>query len=94
VLLDAGVIERNPEGHLHVRGGELHHALLGAQQDVRQNGDGALARCRPGRQGEAGGEFITGAGQAHGGSVPTVGFDMPTRLTRSVTSYDEKKKGL
>ena len=94
MLLDTGVVEGDPERYLHVRRRELHLALFGAEEDVGENRDGALARCRTRRHGEAGGEFITGAGQTHGGSVPAGGLDMPTPLTRTVTSYDEKKRGL
>jgi hypothetical protein len=92
VFLNSGVLEGDPERHLHVRRRELDHALFGSEEDVCEDRDGSLARCGTGCQGEAGGEFVAGAGQAHGGSVPTGGLDMPTRLTRSVTSYDEKKK--
>ena len=47
MLLDAGILERHPQRHLHVGGREFDHALFGPQQHVGENRDGSLAGCRP-----------------------------------------------
>ena len=85
--LHAGVVERNPQRHLHVGGRELHHALFGAQQHVGQHGDGSLAGCCTRGHREAGSEFIAGAGQAHGVSVPDARGPGRTPQKQRVTKY-------